>query len=54
MLPKANFEIAIAPDIVIIFGGYKHFDVDAINCRVMATTGFQYKMVASLDMFGRD
>jgi len=53
MLPAANFKGAITPDIVVIFGGYKIYDADAID-RVTAATGSQYKLVASLDVFGRD
>jgi len=53
MLPVANFKGAIAPDIVVVFGGY--YDGDADD-RVNAAMGskYKYKMVASLDVFGRD
>ena len=53
MLPAANFKGAITPDIVVIFGGHKINDADAIG-RVIAATGSQYKLVASLGVFGRD
>ena len=51
MLPAANFKGAIKPDIVVVFGGYYGKDLDD---RVKTAVGVQYKMVASLDVFGRD
>jgi hypothetical protein len=51
MLPSANFKGAIKPDIVVVFGGY--YDGDGSD-RVKAAIGSEYKMVASLDVFGRD
>lgn len=53
MLPMAHFKGAIMPDIVVVFGGYQNFDSEAVN-RVMAVKGFQYKLVASLGVFGQD
>jgi hypothetical protein len=53
MLPKAHFKGMIMPDIVVLFGGYQNYDADAVN-NVMTVKGFQYKLVASLDIFGRD
>jgi hypothetical protein len=53
MLPNANFKGAVAPDFVVVFGGYQNYDADAVN-RIMASTGFQYRLVASLDVCGRD
>ena len=53
MLPKAHFKGVILPDIVVMFGGYQNYDADTVN-QMMAAEGFQYKLVASLDVFGRD
>jgi hypothetical protein len=52
-LPAANFKGAIKPDIVVVFGSYGNYDADAVN-QIMAAGGSQYKLIASLDVFGRD
>jgi hypothetical protein len=53
MLPMANFKDASVPEIVVVFGGYEVYDVNTVN-RIMADRGIQYKLVAALDVFGRD